>query len=89
MTLDTKSKAIIRMLIYPVQFDRNPVNCIDHVFGHAILPGLTETPEEYLAAISAALESSEQLSELIPQSHPEAVIREYLAAVRQRLETPA
>jgi hypothetical protein len=53
------------------------------------MPGLTETPQEFLAAINTALASSEALADVIPQSHPEAVIRAYLSAVRKRLETSA
>jgi len=43
---------------------------------------------DYVAAIAAALESSEQLSELVPQVHSEAVIRDYLSALQRRLGAP-
>jgi hypothetical protein len=41
---------------------------------------------DVLAAIDAGLASHAKLSELIPQSHSEAVIRGFLSALRMRLE---
>jgi hypothetical protein len=86
MSLDAKTRSALCYLIYPIQFAPNPSDSLDHVFNPRILPGLTEKPQDFLAAINAALESSEPLAEIIPQSHPEAVIRAYLAAVKNRLE---
>jgi hypothetical protein len=85
MRLDNQGRAILRMLIYPIQFSANPVEAIDHVFDYRVLPGLTDTPQHYLDAIDDGLESKEQLSLLIPQNHSESVIRNYLSAVGQRL----
>ena len=89
MSLDAKTRSALCYLIYPIQFAPNPSDSLDHVFNPRILPGLTETPQEFLAAINIALESSEPLADVIPQSHPEAVIRAYLAAVKKRLEAGA
>ena len=90
MTLDVQTQIIIRVLIYPIQFDANPVDGIDRVIKQVVLPRLAgEPPTGYLAAITAALGSSEPLAALIPQGHSEAVIRHYLSAMRMRLETLA
>jgi hypothetical protein len=86
MSLDAQTTSALCYLIYPIQFDADPCAALDRVFNPRILPGLTESPQEFLAAINTALESSERLADVIPQSHPEAVIRAYLAAVRKRLE---
>lgn len=85
MRLDNQTKGVLRMLIYPIQFEANPIDGINRVFNYKILPGLTDTPQHYLDAIDAALESSEELSLLIPQSHSEEAIRNYLFAVGERL----
>jgi hypothetical protein len=42
---------------------------------------------DVIAAIDASLASDAKLSELIPQSHSEVVIRSFLSALRMRLET--
>jgi hypothetical protein len=89
MSLDANTRSALCYLIYPIQFAPNPSESLDHVFDPRIMPGLTETPQEFLAAINTALASSEALADVIPQSHPEAVIRAYLSAVRKRLETSA
>jgi hypothetical protein len=46
---------------------------------------LHASPEQYRAAIDAALGSDEDLATLLPQPHSDAAIRRYLEAVRGRL----
>jgi hypothetical protein len=85
--MDDRVKALNRALIYVVQFAKSPLDDLDHVFDRVIAArALHGGPEDYLAAIKSALASEEQLSDLIPQDHPEVVIRSYLAAVQKRLE---
>jgi hypothetical protein len=85
---DIRAAAILRMLIYPIQFDPDPSNGIDRVFTHVVLAEhLKLSLPEVISAIDAGLASDARLSELIPQSHPEGVIRGFLAGVRLRLET--
>jgi molybdopterin-guanine dinucleotide biosynthesis protein A len=79
--MDNIHKGRLRVLIYPIQFDPNPVEGIDRV----LLQIAGENPVTFMAAIDAGLQSDELLSELIPQPHPESVMRAYLAAVRPRL----
>jgi len=79
--------AILRMLIYPVQFEANPSDGIDHVIAQVVFADhLKLTLPDVLAAIDAGLASHSKLSELIPQSHSEAVIRGFLSALRTRLQ---
>jgi hypothetical protein len=61
---------------------------IDYVI-ETIVDRPAKSHADYIAAIAAALKSSEQLSELVPQVHSEAVIRDYLSAVQRRLEARA
>jgi hypothetical protein len=86
--LDQRSKSLIRALIYPIQFDRNPVDGVERVLKLVVEAGaLGATPLEYLASTKAALASSEKLSKLIPQGHSEKVIRRYLMEIQQRLSS--
>lgn len=88
MELDLKSASILRVLIYPIQFDSKPVEGIDRVLKMVVFADhLKLQVPDVIAAIKAGLESNASLSELIPQGHTEAVIRSFLAAMRSRLES--
>jgi hypothetical protein len=77
-----KYGGLIRGLIYPVQFEKDPRSGIEHVLDRVVSEGAMDaTPMDYLAAIREALASDEAVHELIPQDHSEAVIRQYLSAV--------
>jgi alkanesulfonate monooxygenase SsuD/methylene tetrahydromethanopterin reductase-like flavin-dependent oxidoreductase (luciferase family) len=85
--LDARMNGFISALLYPIQFERDPVDGLDRVLEMVVRArALDGSPEQYAAAIDAALRSDEQLSRLIPQPHPEPVIRTYLAALRARVE---
>lgn len=80
--------AILRMLIYPIQFESDPLNGIDRVVDQVVFADHSRLPlPDVIAAIDAGLASDAKLSELIPQSHSEVVIRGFLSALRMRLET--
>ena len=83
---DNRRKGLISALIYPVQFERNPVDGVDRVL-ELIARGraLDGSPEEYADAVGAALRSDEPLASLIPQGHSESAIRTYLAELGKRL----
>jgi hypothetical protein len=90
MDFDLQRAAILRMLIYPIQFDPDPVKGIDRVIAQVVFADhLRLSLPDVIAAIDAGLASDVKLSELIPQSHPEVVIRGFLSALRVRLETEA
>ena len=82
-----KDRKLIRTLIYPVQFEKDPTSAVDRIAGQ-IEKGkvLVASPLDYFNAIRSGLESTEQLSGLIPQNHSEQVIREYLRSLNARLE---
>lgn len=85
--LDKRSTNLLEALIYPIQFEQQPNDGIDWVLDRIVRRGtLGGTPGEYLGAIKKGLAGSEPLSSLIPQDHPEAVIRAYLREVQHRLE---
>jgi hypothetical protein len=85
---DLDGDAILRALIYPVQFEADPLNGIDRVMAVVVFAKhLNLALPDVLAAIDTGLASDARLSELIPQGHSEAVIRGFLSALRKRLET--
>ena len=87
MSLSVRSAGLVRALIYPVQFDENPLEAVDRVIDTVVKPrSLDATPEEYRAGIHEALTRADRLSDLIPQDHSEDVIRKYLAEVARRIE---
>lgn len=86
MPLDRDFKGFISGLLYPIQFERDPADGIDRVLEMVVdRRAMNGTPEEYAAAVDAALQSDEQLAKLIPQPHSEAVIRAFLTALRPHL----
>ena len=90
MEFDLNNAGILRMLIYPIQFDPEPVKGIDRVLEVVVFADhLKLQVPDVIAAIDAGLASNAVLSELIPQGHTETVIRDYLAAVRARLRSRA
>jgi hypothetical protein len=80
-----RHRALIRFLIYPVQFDRNPIDGVERVLTQ--IANSDYAPAEYALAIDAALLSDESLSSLIPQRHPEPMVRAYLAELQMRLRS--
>jgi hypothetical protein len=77
----------IRAVLYGVQFEKNPLNGIDHVIQQVVLSGaLHSTPKQYLESIRSALASHASLAELLPQPHPEETVRRYLAELERRIQ---
>lgn len=69
----------IRALLYPVQFERDPLDGVDRVLEVVVrnrVLGLT--PAQYLELTRAALASDAELATLIPQPHAEPVVRRAL-----------
>jgi hypothetical protein len=76
----------IRALIYPIQFEADPIQGVDRVLEVVVQRrALGASPARYLASVRAALASDICLSELIPQNHSEGEIRRFLAEVERRL----
>jgi hypothetical protein len=78
--------ALLRVLIYPIQFEKNPSDAAGRVI-RDVIPnnGVSGAAEDYLEAIRSALGGTDRLSALLPQPHSEAVIRAYLARLEGRL----
>lgn len=75
-------------LLYVVQFDTDPTNAIDRLLTLIVLEKAVDDPAaEYLTQIRAALASDAKLATLLPQPHPEPVIRDFLWKFEQRLAT--
>jgi hypothetical protein len=85
--LSSSHKALIRALIYPIQFSKTPGDEVERV-ARDVLPhaGAKASPQEYATAINAALSSPEHLSKLLPQPHSEETVREYLAKLEACFE---
>jgi hypothetical protein len=86
---DQQGAAVLRMLIYPIQFESKPLNGIDRVVAQVFAEHWRIPLHDVIAAIDAGLASDAKLAELLPQSHSEVVIRRFLSALRTRLETEA
>jgi hypothetical protein len=85
---DLQRAAILRMLIYPIQFEADPLNGINRVLAQVVFAAHSKLLlPDVIAAIDAGLASDATLSQLIPQSHSEATIRGFLAALRVRMDT--
>ena len=85
---DFRSKSLLRALIYPVQFDADPLSAIDRVLSQVIkTAALDASVEEYRQAVDAGLGSTGSIAELIPQPHSESEIRAYLLAMHDRLHS--
>ena len=84
--LNQHHKNLLRGLIYPIQFESNPLNGIDRVLRQIVQArALDATPREYSASMKTALASKEKLAALIPQNHSEETVRAYLAALEKRV----
>jgi hypothetical protein len=79
-------RGFIRALVYPIQFEADPVNGIDRVVEQVVDdPEHGFEREDFRAAIAKALASDAPLAALIEQDHGEAVIRRYLEALSRKL----
>lgn len=85
--LDTRTKALVRAVLYPVQFEPRPEAGIDRVITQVIVGrALHATPTDYMNAIRLALESRDEcLSGIIPRTHSENVVRSYLQQLSSAL----
>jgi hypothetical protein len=81
--IDENTKGLMRLLIYPVQFEKDPKNGIEGVIEFIIQDWVSRA--EYIAAIKSALNSTEDLSTLIAQPHSDSTIRDYLRELERTL----
>lgn len=75
------------MLLYPIQFESDPLDGIDRLVAQVVDAERLKLPlPDVIAAIDSGLASKARLSELIPQRHSEGVIRSFLSALRRQVE---
>jgi hypothetical protein len=80
-------EGLIRAVLYGVQFEKDPIDGIDHVMHQVVLGGaLGATPKQYLESIQTALASKTSLADLLPQPHSEETVRRYLAELERRIQ---
>lgn len=74
----------VRTLLYPVIFESDPSTAVDRAID-TVLADSPMTPTQFAGAVRAALASEAKLAEIIPETHPEDVVRAYLKLVEARL----
>jgi hypothetical protein len=74
------------VLIYPIQFEANPLDAVDRVVNQ-IIPdaGIQAPPGEYVVAISSALQHADEVVALLPLRASKAAVCDYLREVQRRL----
>lgn len=80
-------RGYVRKILYQVQFDSNLMLGIDRVLNRIIYADQHATPRDYLHAMTLALDSEQLLSGLLPHFRHEAVLRQFLVALKGRLES--
>lgn len=80
-------RSYVRKILYQVQFDSNLMLGIDRVLNRIIYADQQATPRDYLHAVTLALASEQLLSELLPHFRHEASVRQFLVALKRRLES--
>jgi len=89
LLFDDRRQGLIRVLLYPVMFEKNPLNAIDRVLKMvADQKPLNATPAAYLSAIRAALATETSLANIVPQGPPDQDIRRFLSELAHRLDGP-
>jgi hypothetical protein len=86
--LSPRTIAITRSLIQPVQLQLDPLAMVDEVLARIIFNSPIDTPADYVAALDEALSSKAPLAALLPEYHPEVILRRFLAELRRRIVTP-
>jgi hypothetical protein len=84
---DPAAESLIRRLVYPVQYDRNPSASAKSIVDDMCHSGFKPASrEKYIEAVRAVLVGTTEIANLIPQPHPEQVVRSYLLEVLKELE---
>jgi hypothetical protein len=86
--IDNQTKARILALLYPVQFEEQPVQGIDRVIRMVVnREALQSSETDYVKAITSALDSTDTLSTILPSRHDEETVRNYLRALKEKLQS--
>jgi hypothetical protein len=79
----------IRALMYPIIFEANPADGIGRVIETVVDREKSGTQDDFLWAIGEALASGDDLGQLLPQPHPNHIIRAFLAELASTLRSRA
>lgn len=77
----------VRKILFQVQFDANLMLAIDRVLNRIVYADTQSTPREYLHAMTLAIASEQMLSDMLPHVRHEAAVRQFLVALKHRLES--
>ncbi len=86
--LSPRTIALARSLIQPVLREHDPLESVDTILSTIVHASAVDTPADYLEALDEALASKAPLAQLLPEYHPEVIVRRFLSEVRRRLVTP-
>ena len=86
--LSPRSAGLTRAVISVVQLEQDPLSVVDRVLATVVHAGVLDgTPDEYREALNQALTSKVSLAKLLPEYHPEVVLRRYVAELHRRLSS--
>lgn len=85
--LSPRTIGITKALILPIQLQLNPLEHVEDILERVHTDPVL-SPEEYVEALDEALASESPIARLLPEYHPEVILRRYLAEVRRRLALP-
>jgi hypothetical protein len=86
--LSPRSAGLTRAVISVVQLEQDPLSVVDRVLATVVHAGVLDgTPEEYREALAQALARNVSLAKLLPEYHPEPVLRRYVAELHRRLSS--
>lgn len=84
--LTPRTAGLTRAVISVIQLEQDPLSVVDRVLATVVHAGVLDgTPDEYREAFKQALTSNISLANLLPEYHPEVVLRRYLAELHRRL----
>jgi hypothetical protein len=67
---------LIRRLVYPIQYHRNPSASAKDIVDDMCHSGFKPASrEKYIEAVQAVLVGTTEIAHMIPQPHPEQVVR--------------
>lgn len=88
MRLSARNAGLIAGLLYPVIFERDPMDGVSRALEVVVAArAMKASPEDFLAAVRAGLASATELAKLLPQPHSEESVRRYLVEIERRLSS--
>lgn len=87
MNFNDKDAAVLRMVIYPILFEQNPLDAVERVIELTKRDEISRrlTRAALLEAIEHGLASDVELAKLLSQPHSEQVIRDFLGEIARQL----